>query len=87
MGLYNESMMNNQGSPYLLYVLSLWCDDQDVPWHAALECARTGERFPFASLSDLFTFLEAETQASQMAVPLVSYEDNGRGEKSQTSDA
>ncbi len=74
-----EEMLDNPSSPYLVYVLRLWRDGPDAPWRAALECSRTGERFPFASLADLFAFLQTETQTF---LP-VAYEDSGRGEKSQ----
>jgi hypothetical protein len=48
-------------SNYLSYVLRLWRDDEDVPWRASLECARTGERQSFADLSALFAFLDGKT--------------------------
>ena len=95
-------MLDKQGALYQVYVLRLWRDGPGAPWRAALECSRTGERFPFADLPALFAFLESETLesealesealesdalASQMAALPVDHEDSGRGEKSQTSDA
>ena len=74
-------MEDTQRAPYLVYVLRLWRDGQETPWRAALECARTGERLPFADLPALFAFLAAETQAVQ-AVP-VYFKDTGQDEKSQ----
>lgn len=54
-------MLNYQPYPYAAYVLRLWRDGAQTPWRAVLECARTGEQHPFASLSDLYAFLDAET--------------------------
>ncbi len=72
-------MADKQHAPYLVYVLRLWRNGQDVPWCAALECPRTGERHPFADLAALFAFIESETG------DLVPHdEDTGGREKSQT---
>lgn len=73
-------MVNQHGSPYLVYVLRMWRNGQDTPWYAMLECARTGERLPFAGLDDLFTFLEAETQDTQVSLPPVHPQDTGQDE-------
>ncbi len=78
-------MLDNPSFSYQVYVLRLWRDGPGAPWRAALENSRTGERFPFASLSALFAFLESETQASQMAASPDDCEDSGRGGKSQTT--
>jgi len=77
-----RGMLDDHHAPYLLYVLRLWCDGPGAPWRASLECARTGERRPFADLADLFAFLESETQGAQPA-PIFS-KDTGHREKSQT---
>ncbi len=57
MGLHNDIF-------YKAYLLRLWSDGPDTPWRAALECARTGVRYPFATVADLVAFLEAETRGS-----------------------
>jgi len=47
---------------YLSYLLRLWWSDEDeVVWRASLESPMNGERQGFASLKDLFAFLEAQT--------------------------
>lgn len=74
--------MDEQLYPYMAYVLRLWCEGPNSPWRATLECARTGERYPFADLATLFAFLEAETQNARPL--LVSFEDTRHGGKSQT---
>jgi hypothetical protein len=47
---------------YLAYLLRLWqvCSEGKTTWRALLESAQTGERVGFASLEELFTFLEKE---------------------------
>ena len=55
--------MNGEQGSYLSYLLRLWqtgSGDERV-WRASLEDPHTGERKGFASLTDLFTFLEQET--------------------------
>jgi hypothetical protein len=44
------------------HLLRLWPirGGQELLWRASLESARTGERRGFASLTDLFAFLEKE---------------------------
>jgi hypothetical protein len=52
------------GEPrYVSYLLRLWqVQSQEGPvWRASLEQASTGERRGFASLADLYAFLERET--------------------------
>lgn len=48
---------------YLSYLLRLWqtSDREDAVWRASLESPGTGERRGFASLEDLFDFLQAQT--------------------------
>ncbi len=58
-------MLPKNGVSYQAYVLRLWSDGPDAPWRAALECARTGARYPFATVADLVAFLESETQIVQ----------------------
>ncbi len=47
---------------YMAYLLRLWQvrGEDGMAWRASLESARTGERVGFASLQDLFAFLEQE---------------------------
>ena len=49
---------------YIAYVLRLWRDRQESPWRAMLENAGNGERIAFATISELFTFLENKTDGS-----------------------
>ncbi len=48
---------------YLSYLLRLWqtSDGKKQIWRASLESPGTGERRGFASLKDLFGFLQAQT--------------------------
>ena len=54
--------MNREQGRYLSYLLRLWETESGGQgiWRASLEDPRTGERKGFASLTDLFTFLEQE---------------------------
>lgn len=45
---------------YLSYLLRLWRDDEDAPWRAALEEPYTGAIHHFASLEQLYGYLEAQ---------------------------
>jgi hypothetical protein len=49
---------------YLSYLLRLWqtSDRGKQVWRASLESPGTGERQGFASLEDLFNFLQAQTE-------------------------
>ena len=60
-----------QKSRYLSYLLRLWQDsggdlpsDEPPPWRASLEIPQSGDRLGFASLADLFAFLENETRSA-----------------------
>ena len=61
--------MTKRRRDYLSYLLRMWRsgEDQDAVWRALLESPMTEERWGFASLKDLFAFLEtqAEGQGSQ----------------------
>ena len=59
-----EKRVNQEGR-YLSYLLRLWQESAGDPplWRASLESPRTGARRGFASLEDLFAFLERETGA------------------------
>jgi hypothetical protein len=61
----------NQRNRYLAYLLRLWQESagdspgSDPPlWRASLQSPQSDERLGFASLEDLFTFLEKETGPS-----------------------
>jgi hypothetical protein len=51
---------------YVSYMLRMWCDGGDAragpsteaPWRASLQSPRSGEMVGFASLDDLFDFLQ-----------------------------
>jgi hypothetical protein len=62
-GLRLEIAMTTQEPRYLAYMLRLWQvrDDDEMPWRASLEDARTGERRGFASLELLVAFLREQT--------------------------
>ena len=55
--------MRDRKRPYLAYLVRLWqvWDKGQTGWRASVENAHTGERQGFASLADLFTFLENES--------------------------
>ncbi len=50
---------------YLSFLLRLWLESGgDAPlWRVSLERPQDGERLGFASLEDLFAFLEGETRS------------------------
>jgi hypothetical protein len=54
--------MSSARRGYVAYLLRLWQveAEDDAPWRASLESPQTGERLGFASLADLFAFLENE---------------------------
>jgi hypothetical protein len=57
-------LMMKRPPGYLSYLLRLWQSghkDRAV-WHASLESPMTGERLGFASLKELFAFLEAQAE-------------------------
>ena len=64
----------NQQTRYLAYLLRLWEEsggsppdaphDEPPMWRASLEHPRSGEHLGFASLADLFAFLQHETGPS-----------------------
>jgi hypothetical protein len=55
--------MAKQQQGYLSYLLRLWQtgNDSERIWRASLETPGSGERRGFASLRELFDFLEAQT--------------------------
>jgi hypothetical protein len=66
-----EGLMSQQRQ-YLSYLLRLWQESggdtpRDAPmWRASLERPQGGERLGFASLMDLFIFLEKETGSNPL---------------------
>ena len=52
---------------YLSYLLRLWQSGQgkEAAWRASLECPLSGERQGFASLKDLFAFLEDQVTGAR----------------------
>jgi hypothetical protein len=56
--------MDNEQRPYFAYMLRLWCvsANGDVVWRASIEDPHTGERHGFASLEQLFKFLERQAR-------------------------
>ncbi|NLS76146.1 MAG: hypothetical protein GXY76_02690 [Chloroflexi bacterium] len=56
-------MGRRKGPRYLAYVLRLWPaqGDAGVEWRASLQSAETGEKRGFASLRELFAYLEERT--------------------------
>lgn len=55
----------------LSYLLRLWQTDHRgaLVWRASLESAHTGERRGFASLVELYAFLDQETAAVNKLTP------------------
>jgi hypothetical protein len=47
---------------YKAYLVRLWQDSQHGPWRASVQSAQTGEKVLFASLAELFAFLEEQTE-------------------------
>jgi len=59
-----ETAMNTQLPRYLAYMLRLWqASSKESDWRASLESPHTGERQGFASLDDLFDFVQRRTSA------------------------
>ncbi|MCP4539362.1 MAG: hypothetical protein GY832_19675 [Chloroflexi bacterium] len=60
-------MKKQQQRDYLSYLLRLWQtgDDENVVWRALLENPFTEERHGFASLQDLFAFLQTRVDAEK----------------------
>lgn len=63
--------MDKEQPGYLSYLLRLWREEDDgeasdadrAVWRASLESAHTGQKRTFASLGDLFSFLQDQTDA------------------------
>ena len=52
---------------YLSYLLRLWQSGQgkEAVWRASLESPLSGERLGFATLKDLFAFLETQAKSAR----------------------
>jgi len=57
---------------YISYLLRLWetTDGEQHVWHTTLESPAGGERYSFASLAELLTFLESAMQAKANSAAL-----------------
>lgn len=49
---------------YSAYLVRLWQETPHTPWRASAQCARTGQKRYFATLAELFAFLETQTLAA-----------------------
>jgi len=73
--------MNNDRRRYLSYLLRLWqTDDGETQvWRASLDSPGTRKRQGFASLEELFSFLEGQTRSqSEQGLSDKSREKAGR---------
>lgn len=65
--------MSDDRLEYRTYLLRLWAaeasDANGVAWRAALENPRTGERWGFANLEQLFAFLMDQTETATWRSP------------------
>lgn len=63
--------MMKQPSGYLSYLLRLWQSGRKskAVWRASLESPMTGERLGFASLKELFAFLETQAEEAERPNP------------------
>jgi hypothetical protein len=61
--------MTSTSRRYRSYLIRLWrSESEDTPvWHASTEDTMTGERRNFASIKQLFCFLEQQTHEPQTA--------------------
>lgn len=46
---------------YSAYLVRLWQETPHTPWRASAQCASTGQKQYFATLAELFAFLEEQT--------------------------
>jgi hypothetical protein len=54
---------------YTAYLVRLWQDSGQGSWRASAQSVQTGERVLFASLAELFAFLEGQTLAGPADIP------------------
>ena len=55
----------NTAHRYRAYLVRLWQDGPDHPWHASVQSVPSGEVIRFACLETLFDYLEAQTKAEE----------------------
>lgn len=46
---------------YSAYLIRVWQENPHTPWRASAQCATTGRKHYFATLADLYAFLDAQT--------------------------
>ena len=75
-------VMKDKSPHYSSYLLRLWGAGKgaDSIWRASLESPMTGERHGFASLKDLFAFLQAQADDQTSPTPATS-QDEPTGEQ------
>jgi hypothetical protein len=73
--------MTERQRPYLAYLLRLWQvrDKGQIGWRASTENVHSGEQRGFASLAELFTFLENEAGEIAQGQPTSGAGDSGDG--------
>ncbi len=76
-------VMKDKSPYYLSYLLRLWGAGQgaESTWRASLESPMTGERHGFASLKDLFAFLQAQADDPAGPTPATDQDVEPTGEK------
>jgi hypothetical protein len=74
-------MMHPDDAPvtYTAYLVRLWQENEEIPWRASAQSARTGEKLFFADLESLFIFLRAQTRLG----PAIDSAVSGCGDVSQ----
>jgi hypothetical protein len=79
--------MHRRGRRYISYLLRLWQvrTGSELVWRASLESPQTGERTGFASIEDLFAFLQQQMgvvsgSGGDDEVSEIGEEGEGRGE-------
>jgi hypothetical protein len=53
--------IENAHPHYRAYLVRLWRDDAQEPWRASAQSVQSGELVRFATLQELFAFLEMHT--------------------------
>jgi hypothetical protein len=46
---------------YTAFLVRLWQENEEMPWRASVQSARTGEKTYFSDLESLFVYLRAQT--------------------------
>ena len=70
--------MSEERRRSISYLLRLWQAEHEgtLVWRASLESAHTGERRGFASLAELYAFLQQETAADDKGKPCLAVGDD-----------